>query len=555
MSCFSVPRALCSHHIPCVHFATQVFFQLERESLLQSREDGLNNGAYTVKRILDQERQVESPERVALRPRQYRHLVLPSDWYVVGSKYKGKGDPNSYRRDRRHRKTHGVISFVELTKLVSSKWKVVDPETKDFCRKIAQEEFKRYRKELDEFIKIYGADAAKGKKRKPRKPKAETEAKQVVEPKKPEEPQKTAEPEQFDGECAFIPIDDHLADNIVNIAPVHSSDKLDMLNKVAETDFENSLGDGMCADFSFYAPNHLSKQGGMSFADKSTIQDQAHSVKDPVAPSSHTQQEKQRVSLQVQDVMSGSPSLPFNASGHCDDLGMMTAPSVSNMSTFQGMAVDRPYSMSTGFGNGHAFFHGLNFGNQGFPQAFDANNRFGGFAINQGTVTGSDLNQSVTQYKQDISRDVTQQRSFELQRQLLYSQQQQQPQEIQNSVEQSCLSQFHKNCAIDGRRVSMESNRRSSMESNRRSSMDTPFFQSSSCSMMNDSFRRSSLPTKPDLSQASTEFPQLTVQQEQIIKNLAEQEKLRKSLQSPGDNKFGKMPIADNPRTNYPSAA
>ena len=73
--------------------------------------------------------------------------------------------------------------------------------------------------------------------------------------------------------------------------------------------------------------------------------------------------------------------------------------------------------------------------------------------------------------------------------------------------------------------------------------------------MMNDSFRRSSLPTKPDLSQASTEFPQLTVQQEQIIKNLAEQEKLRKSLQSPGDNKFGKMPIADNPRTNYPSAA
>lgn len=516
---------------------------------------------------MDQEREVESPERVALRPRQYRHLVLPSDWYVVGSKYKGKGDPNSYRRDRRHRKTHGVISFVELTKLVSSKWKVVDPETKEYCRNIAQEEFKRYRKELDEFIKIYGADAAKGKKRKPRKSKAE--AKQVVEPfQKPEELQQVAEPEQFDGECAFIPVDDDLADEIINIDPVHSSNKSDTLGEVAETDFDSSLGDGMCADISFYAPNRLSKQGGMSLADKSTIQDQAHATQYPVTPSSHTQQEKQRVSLQLQDVMSGSPSLPFNATnGHSNDLSMMAAPAVSNMnmSTFQGLAVDTSYSMPTGFGNGHAYFPGQNFGNQGFPQAFDPNNRFGEFAINQGAVTGTDLNQFARQYEHDISRDMTQQRSFELQRQLLCSQQQQQPGEIQNSVEQSCLSQFHQNCDIDVRRVSMESTRRSSMDTafglnsssvmmngNRRSSMDTAFGQSSS---MNDSYRRSSLPARPNISQPSTEFPQLTVHQEQIIKNLAEQEKLRKSLQAPGGNTFGKIPIAENPSGHYPSAA
>ncbi len=524
---------------------------MERESLLQSREDGLNDGAYTVKRILAQERQVESADKVALRPPQYRHLVLPSDWYVVGSKYTGKGDPNSYRRDRKHRKTHGVISFVELTKLVSSKWKVVDPETKEYCRNIAQGEFKRYRKELEEFIKIYGADAAKGKKRKPRKSKA----KQVVEPKvEPEDPQQIPEPEPFDGEYAFIPVDD---DDIVSIDLVHSSkNKVDMLSKVTETDFENSVGDGMSADFSFYAPNRLSRRGDMSLVDKSIMQaDQAHCEMYPITPCSRTPQGNQRVSLQ--DGMSRSLSLPFNATnGYGDNIDMMTAPAVSDVTTFQRRAGDRSFSMPAGYGNGHAYVHCNNFGNQGGPQAFDPNSRFGEFGINQGQVSRAELDQFVRQYEQDISRDMTQQRSLELQRQLHSQQQRQQHYqncEIQNCVEQLYLLQFHKKCVINGRRVSMDSTRRSSMDMgrrismdrSRRRSMDAAFGRSSNSSMMNVSFRRSSLPPRPKIFQASTEFPQLSVQQEQIIKNLAEQEKLRKeSLQT-----------LSNPTTNCPSAA
>jgi len=511
-----------------------VFFQLEREFLLQSREDGLSNGAYTVKRILDQERQVESPEKVALRPRKYRHLILPSDWYVVGSKYTGKGDPNSYRRDRKHRKTHGVISFVELTKLVSSKWKVVDPETKDYCRNIAQGEYKRYRKELDEFIMIYGADAAKGKKRKPRK------AKQVVEPKKPEEPQEMAEVEPFNGEFAFIPIDDELADDNISIDPVHSSNKGDMLSKVAETDFENSLGDGMSADICFYVPNRLSGQGDMSLEDRSTIQDQGLSTMYPVTPSSRTQQGKQRVSLH--HIMGRSLSLPFNATnGRGDDLGMMKTPDGSNNITSHERAVDRSFSMPNGLTNDHSYVHGHNFSNQGSPQPFHPNYRFGEFGISQGPVTSADLDQFARQYEQDISRDMTHERSLELQRQLLSRQQQYH--QYRNIVEQSNLSQFDKSFAIPGKRVSMENSRRSSM--------DTAFVQNRSSSLMNASFRRSSLPTNPKLSQASTEFPQLTVQQEMIIKNLAEQEKLRKS----GNSTCGNMRIGDKPSSNYPSAA
>ena len=510
---------------------------------------------------------MESPEKVALRPPQYRHLILPADWYVVGSKYTGKGDPNSYRRDRKHRKTHGVISFVELTKFVSSKWKVVDPETKEYCRNIAQGEFERYRKELDDFIKIYGADAAKGKKRKSRKSKA----KQVVEPKsmkQPVEPQQMAEPELFAGEYAFIPVDDDLDDDISVIDPFHSSEKkVDMLSNVTETDFEKSLGDDMRADFSFYAPNRASRRGDVDLVDKSTMQDQAHCAMYPITPCSRTPQGNQRVSLQ--DIMR-SLSLPFNDNnGSGGDFGMMTTPAVSNVSTFQGGAVDRSFSMPVSYGNDHAFGHGSNnFGNQGLPQGYGPNNRFGEFGMNQGPVTGADLNQFVRQYEQDISRDMTPQRSLELQRQL-HSQQQRQQQrqngEIQNCVQNLYLLQFHKKCVINnGRRVSMDSTRRSSMDmgrrismdmERRRSSMDTAFGRSSS-SMMNASFRRSSLPTKPKIFQASTAFPQLSVQQEQIIKNLAEQEKLRKSLQSPADdNTFGKMPLADNPTTSCPTAA
>lgn len=538
-----------------------VFFQLERESLLQAREDGLNNGAYTVKKIMAQERQVDPPENVALRPPQYRHLILPSDWYVVGSKYTGKGDPNSYRRDRKHRKTHGVISFVELTKLVSRKWKVVDPETKEYCRNIAQGELKRYRKELDEFIKIYGADAAKGKKRKPRKSKA----KQVVQPqKKPEEPKPIRKAHKFDGECAFIPVDDDLHDD-VSIDPIK---KEGISNVAVGADFDNSLtGEDMVANL--YAPTNQSNghnNGMMNFVDRSIMQEQA-----PMYSITPCSQGNQKVSLL--DSMSRSLSLPFNAADGYGDAGTVQAPAIDNVSTFQGRAV----------GNGNS--HG-------------STNRFGQFGINHLQGTGANFGQFTNPYEQEFSCDMTQHHSQELQ-QLLHSQQQQQQQqtgETQNCVQQSYLSQFNNECALRSRRVSMESTRRSSMEMSRRSSTDTAFsqngsnmmnanyrrstidtafsqsgssmmnanyrrstidtaFNQSGSNMLNANYRRSSLPIKPEIYQASSEFPQLSVQQELIIKNLAEEEKLRKSLQGPGDFTFGKMPIADSPTTNYPSAA
>jgi hypothetical protein len=453
------------------------------------------------------------------------------------------------------------MTFYFFSMVLGSKWKVVDPETKEYCRNIAQGEIKRYRKELDEFIKVYGPEAAKGKKRKPRQSKSKkvTLKMQPVEPQQKEE---VAEPDLFGGtgECAFIPIDDDLDDDILNIEPLHSAKKKRETLSNATTDgFEASRGDGM-VDFPLYAPNRLSKRCSVDVGDSSTLQDRAPCEMNPITPSYSRTPNCQRVSLQ--DVMGRSLSLPFNDTNYYGDGQSMTQAATANA------AID------------------MNFGNVGFSQqaAIDPNMHFGGFGFQQ--VTGADLDRFVYQYGDDISRDMTQQRLLELQRQLC-SQQQRQVQryngEIQNCVEQLYLLQFHKQCVLNGgRRVSMDNGRRDSMDlglrvsmdRNRRSSMDTAFNRSS----INNGYRRSSLPlplSKPKTVQAappSLEFPQLSLKQEYIIKSLAEQEKLRKSLQVPADKPnapsiskgssqewdFGKTPLSDlsdNPSTNCPTAA
>ena len=548
----------------------QVFFQLERETLLQSQEDGLSNGAYTVKKILDQERQVEPPEKVALRPFQYQHLILPSDWYVVGSKYTGKGDPNSYRRDRKHRKTHGVISFVELTKLVSRKWKVADSETKEYCRNLAQGELLRYRKELDEFIKIYGADAAKGKKRKPRKSKAN----QLVQPQKPEEPTQMAKPDQFDGECAFIPIDDDVDHEDISIDPIQSSKREGTLSNATRSDFESSLAEDICAEF--YAPCRLNEQSSeiTTLSGEPLMQDQSQCSMYSITPCT---QGNHKVSKQ--DALNTSLTIPFNASnsGYSDVAGM-EPPAQGNFASFQGRAVHGYCADSRAdqtYARGHSY-------------CTETSNYFGQFGTGQG-------DQYTTRYKQDVS---TQKQECDMQQHFhsQHQQQRQRPEAITSYVEQLYVSPLHDVCQVNGRRVSMESvrrsnldvcrrnstdsafsqsnmgnmmnatHRRSTMDSafsqndssnmtgalHRRSSMDSALSHSPSSSMMVANSRRSSLPMEPKIDQTPTGIPRLSFQQEQLLKNLAEEEKLLRTL---GDNTFGKIPLADRPTTNYPSAA
>ena len=89
------------------------------------------------------------------RPKKYRSIVLPPNWFKVGQ--------NKIRRQ--DYKTHGVISFQELSKVVADRWRILDDETKLFCEMVYSAELKVYRKDLAEYTEKYGTDALKAHKR------------------------------------------------------------------------------------------------------------------------------------------------------------------------------------------------------------------------------------------------------------------------------------------------------------------------------------------------------------------------------------------------------
>ncbi|KAL7467074.1 hypothetical protein ACHAXS_007338 [Conticribra weissflogii] len=96
-----------------------LFFQLEREYILQV--------IFDVKPIIDPSEVFCSSDDLYKGPplpTKYRHLVLPYDWYMPGK---------SQRRNRRHRKSHGKIGFLELSSRIAESWARLDEETRVFC--------------------------------------------------------------------------------------------------------------------------------------------------------------------------------------------------------------------------------------------------------------------------------------------------------------------------------------------------------------------------------------------------------------------------------------
>lgn len=92
---------------------------------------------------------------LATRPERYRDIVLPSNWFRVGMN----------RAKRSKHNVHGVISFNELTKELSKRWKLVDAKTKQYCDMIAADELQRYRKDMAEYEAMYGKDVIEAQKR------------------------------------------------------------------------------------------------------------------------------------------------------------------------------------------------------------------------------------------------------------------------------------------------------------------------------------------------------------------------------------------------------
>ena len=63
------------------------------------------------------------------------------------------------RKKRQDHQTHGVVSFNELSKMISSAWAEADEETKAYCKMISNTELDKYRVEQEEFKEKYGEEA------------------------------------------------------------------------------------------------------------------------------------------------------------------------------------------------------------------------------------------------------------------------------------------------------------------------------------------------------------------------------------------------------------
>ena len=108
-----------------------LFFQLEREYLLQTKLGHKPN----IQKLFNP-KDKSNYQGPPLPPR-YASLILPYDWHIPGKEK---------RRKRSHRKSHGMLSFHEMNRQVSSNWKTIDSTTRKFCKSLADMEAVKFKK-------------------------------------------------------------------------------------------------------------------------------------------------------------------------------------------------------------------------------------------------------------------------------------------------------------------------------------------------------------------------------------------------------------------------
>ena len=149
-------RPLSSFHL---------FSQIEREYIIQTTTSSSSttktNGGNTVDvdntttATTPTTTTTDDPNKSYLSnvPFRYRDIELSHDWYAGPGK----------RRKRKHRKSHGVIGFQELSRMISARWAtldVTDRETKAFVTRIAARELEGYKSEMKEYKRLLAAEEA-----------------------------------------------------------------------------------------------------------------------------------------------------------------------------------------------------------------------------------------------------------------------------------------------------------------------------------------------------------------------------------------------------------
>ncbi len=128
-----------------------IFFQLERDRILKELEDkkseeergeGNEESSPPEERILNQ----PSDENDILpRPPQFAHLKLAPKWYDSTVRI---AQNKLNKSKRKHRKTHGLVGFLDLTKMISKAWAAADAETRGYCKRVADRQLGFYKDEL-----------------------------------------------------------------------------------------------------------------------------------------------------------------------------------------------------------------------------------------------------------------------------------------------------------------------------------------------------------------------------------------------------------------------
>lgn len=105
--------------------AYNFFFRDERERIL--------SGESSVNECNDSDIMIDSSL-------EHQEFLLKQHWHQDREK----------KKHRRHRKTHGKISFTTLSKVISRRWKILSEEKKAFYRSVAAIDWDRYQREVNE---------------------------------------------------------------------------------------------------------------------------------------------------------------------------------------------------------------------------------------------------------------------------------------------------------------------------------------------------------------------------------------------------------------------
>lgn len=123
-----------------------IFFQLERERILMELE---KENQVKEDDCIEEEEVVlnkpSDPNDILPRPPRFAHLKLLPKWY--DSKHR-LAENKKNKEKRKHRKTHGLVGFLDLTRRIAKEWSEAEDEVKAYCRRVSKRQLGYYKEEL-----------------------------------------------------------------------------------------------------------------------------------------------------------------------------------------------------------------------------------------------------------------------------------------------------------------------------------------------------------------------------------------------------------------------